>query len=245
MPGVTLDAGHYMFVLRMPVGGQAIVDIYRAGDAAHVASCLAVEVKRTGPSAAAFVNYSGVTPAALKSWFVGGSVIGFQFVYPPSEAKTIYLASGEPVPFGTVQTIRPDMVGTYGVAMTGESAESLHPVGTSGGIPVAPLELDGAGHLTAARRALADRLATQPADTQSQTLLLIELLDRVENAYGARDARKMAEALRLAASTIDGVLASQRSRFSGVPALPDDVVAAVEKARAHLQAFSKLAASTR
>ena len=139
VPGVTLDAGHYMFVLRMPVGGQAIVDIYRAGDAAHVASCLAVEVKRTGPSAAAFVNYSGVTPAALKSWFVGGSVIGFQFVYPPSEAKTIYLATGEPVPFGTVQTIRPDMVGTYGVAMTGESADSLQPVGTSGGIPVAPL----------------------------------------------------------------------------------------------------------
>jgi hypothetical protein len=49
VPGTTLEAGQYLFVLGMPVGGQAVIDVYRGPDSRLIASCLAVESRMPPP----------------------------------------------------------------------------------------------------------------------------------------------------------------------------------------------------
>ena len=237
IPGTTLQPGQYLFVLGMPVGGQAVIDVYR--DSRLIASCLAVESRKARPTDTTMTEYAATTPPALRAWFHPGNAIGFEFVYAPAEAKAIYLASGEAVPFASFGDLRREMVGTFAVAVSATPAAGTpRPVGTSGVMPAPARALGAAEHLAAARTALADRLGQADPQTGPRLVILIELIEKLEAAHRTGRTRETRQQLELTANTLGSLLPEKSSRFSGTPPLDADTEAALQRVRAHLIAFA-------
>jgi hypothetical protein len=185
------------------------------------------------------LEYAGTTPPALRAWFHPGNAIGFEFVYPAGEAKAIYLASGEPVPFASFSSLRREMIGTFTVAVSAApAAGTLRPVGTSGVLPGPAHSLASAEHLEAARRALAERLGHAGPQIAPRLVLLIELVERLEAAQRTGRTGQIRKQLDLVQHTLSGMLPDKSSRFSGTPPLDSETEAALERVRAHLTAFA-------
>ena len=239
VPGATLEPGEYLFVLGMPVAGQTVIDIYAVGRQQRlVASCLALESRLPRPPASAFIEYHGTDRPALRAWFHPGNAVGFEFVYPASDAKAIYLASGSSVPFVPFRTFNRDLVGTFTVAMTSTTPDVPRPVGTSG---TGTLPADAPGvhdHLPLARQALASHLSRTQPPLMRKLLSLVEMIDRLEAAArsGSRDQRR--RQLELTMSAVENMLPQRGARFSGVAPLPPDTESVLQRVKAHLRAFA-------
>ena len=237
IPGTTLEPGQYLFVLGMPVGGQVVIDVYR--DSRLIASCLAVESRMSRPTDTTMTEYARTTPPALRAWFHPGNAVGFEFVYGPTEAKALYLASGEAVPFASFTDLRREMVGTFAVAVSASPvAGTPRPVGTSGVMPAPARSLGAEEHLVAARAALAERLGQADAQIAQRLVMLIEMLERLEAAHRSGRAREIRRQFELTSNTLGGLLPGKPSRFSGTPPLDADTQAALQRVRAHLTAFA-------
>jgi len=237
VPGLTLEPGEYLFVLGMPVGGQAVIDIYRAKDSRLMASCLVVESRQRRPGWTTITEYEGTDPPALRAWFHPGNAVGFEFVYGVGEAKAIYLSTGESVPFAAVTRVSPEQLGTIPIAVSGsQDAESPAPIGTAGSIR--PPALGPVDHLEAARAALASRLSAADAGTLGRLVLIVKLLEGLEAAYRSGRDGDARRDLRTVRNTVDGMLVGSRARFSGLRPLDPETEAALERVRAHLAAFA-------
>lgn len=240
MPGLILQPGEYLFVLGTPLAGQVIIHTYSARGSKLINTCLAVESRMPRPVRGSLVEYARTDPAALRAWFNPGNAIGFEFVYTPSEAKQIYLASGEPVPFAAASSrVSPETIGTIPVAVSG-AAETNAPIaiGTTGSIPRQVDALDPDDHLEAARMAIAGQLGRVDAGLRRRLLLIVELIERVEKAHYAGPRRELRSDLKVALNTISGMLAAGPSRFTGAAPLDAETEVALAKARAHLLAYS-------
>lgn len=133
VPGATLPEGEYRFVRGTQIAGQLITYVLRTKDGMLVATCLTSETRILRDDAKAALSYSNTSPRALRVWFDPSHRWGFEFVYSHDEAKLIYAASAQPVPYSTVKEPREDRIGTYPISGFGwPPAAMAAPVAASG-----------------------------------------------------------------------------------------------------------------
>ena len=91
VPGATLSAGTYTFILANPETSRDVVYILRA-DGTPVASAPVARRQRTSDkrNLAMWVafNESGAMPV-MKGWFYPGTKDGFEFIYPAAQQRTL------------------------------------------------------------------------------------------------------------------------------------------------------------
>lgn len=233
VPGASLVPEEYLFVIGTPVAGQVMIDIYRDGGTRLVASVLGIESRRRDSSPVSIVEYPRTNPSVLRAWFRPGNAVGFEFVYGAAEAKLLYLATGEAVPFTASMRVRREDVGVIPVALSSSSTVT-ETVGTTGRLPKPVRALGPGEHLEAARSGVAARLSSLPIDAQRQLLIVIELIERVERAHYNGQADRRREGLRVTINTVKGLLAAAATRFGGIVRLDRDTEAALERAQAPL-----------
>lgn len=238
VPGATLPPGEYLFALGTPIAGQVSIDIYAKVGDQLIAACLGIESRLRREHAGSIIEFPNTPPAALRAWFRQGNAVGFEFVYGSAEAKLLYLETGEPVPFMSGTRFRREQIGTIEVAVSSQPSLLPTPVGTTGALPQTVQSLTPAQHLEAAATALASRLAALPVDTQRRLLIIIELTESVARQYHEGDMSEVRQILQTTSNTLNGLLAAGSSRFSGMTPLDRDTQTALERARAHLVAFS-------
>jgi hypothetical protein len=104
VPGATMVAGTYTFVLADDNGARNLVYIFRNdmnGTRTLVTSSPIVRMKRENDrrnlALAVAVQGEGAVPV-MKGWFYPGAVDGFEFLYPDSQARLIARAETVEVP---------------------------------------------------------------------------------------------------------------------------------------------------
>jgi hypothetical protein len=115
VPGMTLDAGKYVFKLLDSSSDRFIVQIFNDSEQHLYTTLLAIpNLHLTTPDKTVITFYEAPSgqPQPLKAWFYPGDNYGRQFVYPKSEAQQIAAAAHETVPSET----------TYGTASAPVSA---------------------------------------------------------------------------------------------------------------------------
>jgi hypothetical protein len=101
IPGQTLPAGTYTFVLLDSPADRHIVQIFNADGSHIIATVLAINnyrLKPTGDTVVKFAERSGDNPEALKAWFYPGDNFGQEFVYPKQRAIELAVIVKEPIP---------------------------------------------------------------------------------------------------------------------------------------------------
>ncbi len=111
IPGMTLEAGKYVFKLLESPSDRYIVQVYNDSESHLYTTLLAIpNYHKKTPEKTIVTFYEAPSGQAqpLKDWFYPGDNAGRQFVYPKSEAAVIAKASNENVPsdatYGTVNS---------------------------------------------------------------------------------------------------------------------------------------------
>jgi len=109
VPGMTLDAGKYVFKLLDSTADRFVVQIFNERENHLYTTLLAIpNLHLTTPEKTIVSFYEAPVGQAepIKAWFYPGDNYGRQFVYPKGEAELIAKATGETVPsdatYGTV-----------------------------------------------------------------------------------------------------------------------------------------------
>ena len=100
IPGMTLQAGAYLFETSSGQGGRHSVRVYTIDRSKLITTVEAVPMKRNGELADLVElrpTILGSAPTALKGWFRPASADGYQFVYPAREAAAIANRTDTPV----------------------------------------------------------------------------------------------------------------------------------------------------
>jgi len=109
IPGAkVLPAGTYTFKLFDSDSNRNIVQIFNEDGTKLFATILAINDYRLTPSGKTVMLFSeraGDSPDALKAWFYPNNSWGQEFVYPKQRAIKLAVASKEPVPALTTDTI--------------------------------------------------------------------------------------------------------------------------------------------
>ncbi|HEX6323182.1 MAG TPA: hypothetical protein VFZ36_05600 [Vicinamibacterales bacterium] len=171
VPGATLDPGFYVFVPSHPVAGQMVIDIYRGGGMALVASFLAVETSLREPGDRPFLDYAGTSPPYLRAWFHRGFRYGYEFVYHPEEAAGIFAASGTSVP-ATIFRGSTSLVGLLPIDHVGDGYRAGSPRGAAGRFAVEGVVPGPGDQLTLARAEILAHLYEMPPDIATRLRLL-------------------------------------------------------------------------
>jgi hypothetical protein len=128
IPGQTLPAGKYEFVLSDSRSDRDIVKVFDADGSHLIATLLAINNYRlvtTDQTVIKFSERPNDRPEAVKAWFYPGKQWGEQFVYPKQRAIELAVAEKEPVPAITTDTLPPDeeLASAPIVAVTPEQQE--------------------------------------------------------------------------------------------------------------------------
>jgi hypothetical protein len=100
LPSVTLPAGRYLFRIVDTTTSRKVIQVLDENQKkAYSMANTIPDQRRDAPKDATVVFYESArgTPAAVKSWWYPGETIGYQFIYPRTQAKQIAKATGQPV----------------------------------------------------------------------------------------------------------------------------------------------------
>ena len=100
LPGVTLPAGRYLFHIVDTTSSRKVIQVLSEDQKKpYVMANTISDQRRDAPKDATVAFYESPrgAPAAVKSWWYPGETIGYQFIYPRSQAKQIAKATGQPV----------------------------------------------------------------------------------------------------------------------------------------------------
>jgi hypothetical protein len=100
LPGVTLPAGRYLFRIVDTTTSRKVIQVLDENQKKPFAMANTIPDQRRDPAKDAtvvFYESPRGTPAAVKSWWYPGESIGYQFIYPRSQAKQIAKSTGQPV----------------------------------------------------------------------------------------------------------------------------------------------------
>lgn len=104
IPGMTLDAGKYVFKLLESPSDRYIVQVFNDSQSHLYTTLLAIpnyHMKTPEKTIVTFYEAPAGQAQPLKAWFYPGDNAGRQFVYPKSEAQLIAQAAHENVPSDT------------------------------------------------------------------------------------------------------------------------------------------------
>lgn len=105
--GKVLPAGTYTFQL-LDSADRNVVEIFNADGTQIIATILAINNYRLVPTGETVIKFSeraGDRPDALKAWFYPGNSWGQEFVYPKQRAMQLAVATKEPIPALTTDTL--------------------------------------------------------------------------------------------------------------------------------------------
>jgi len=100
LPGVTLPAGRYLFHIVDTTSSRKVIQVLSEDQKKPYTMANTIpDQRRDAPKEAtvAFYESERGAPAAVKSWWYPGETIGYQFIYPRSQARQIAKATGQPV----------------------------------------------------------------------------------------------------------------------------------------------------
>jgi hypothetical protein len=100
LPGVTLQAGTYLFKLADSQSNRHIVQVFNQDEKQILATILAVPAERlevTGENVVTFRESSEGAMPAVQYWYYPGDRIGHEFVYPKEQAAKIAKRTGQNV----------------------------------------------------------------------------------------------------------------------------------------------------
>jgi hypothetical protein len=100
LPGVTLQAGTYLFKLADSQSNRHIVQVFNQDEKQVLATILAVPAERlevTGENVVTFRETSEGAMPAVQYWYYPGDRIGHEFVYPKDQAAKIAKRTGQNV----------------------------------------------------------------------------------------------------------------------------------------------------
>ena len=255
IPGATLHAGTYLFVITASAGGQSLIDVYTAdADSRRVARFLGVESRGTRPPQAA----SGACPAIAaprRGWFDAVDASGLEFVYGREEAAALARTTGARLPFSVLPVGDRDLVGAYPVAGLGV-LEPVLLIG-AGSLVALPSERSRLGlliaktgasfgpadHLRAARLILAER-AAHATDERILLQQLGHMLDALQRAARGRDAALTDRLGHGLVSTLTNLAPpTHELARRGILPPPRDFVLLLEQLGAHVRAFLRARAT--
>jgi hypothetical protein len=100
LPGATLPAGRYLFHIVDTTASRKVIQVLDENQKKPFTMANTIpDQRRDAPKDATVVFYESPrgTPAAVKSWWYPGETIGYQFIYPRSQAKQIAKSTGQSV----------------------------------------------------------------------------------------------------------------------------------------------------
>ena len=100
LPGVTLPAGTYLFRLADPTTGRKVINVLSADGKRSLAMLHTIPNQLlTAPQNAEirFMEVSANTPLPIKAWWYPGNAIGYEFIYPRSQALQLAKVASDPV----------------------------------------------------------------------------------------------------------------------------------------------------
>jgi hypothetical protein len=111
LPGVTLPAGKYMFRLADDQTTRKVIQVVSADGTKPYAMLLTIPDERRDPpkdAEVAFLETAARTPSAVKSWWYPGERIGYEFIYPKAQARTLAKSTGAAVLTTKSETTKAD-----------------------------------------------------------------------------------------------------------------------------------------
>ena len=99
-PGLVLEPGTYIIKLKEASDKRSQVQILNQDETQILATVLAVPDHRMRPEDQSEFTYHDVKgdgPAAVRSWFFSGDLVGLEFVYPVARAREIAKGSDDHV----------------------------------------------------------------------------------------------------------------------------------------------------
>jgi len=100
LPGVTLPAGTYLFRLADPTTGRKVINVLSADGKRSLAMLHTIPNQLlTAPRnpEVRFMETTANTPPPIKTWWYPGKAIGYEFIYPRSQALQLAKVTSEPV----------------------------------------------------------------------------------------------------------------------------------------------------
>src|SRR6185436_9625463 len=100
LPGVTLPAGTYLFRLADPTTGRKVINVLSADGKRSLAMLHTIPNQLlTAPRnpEVRFMETTATTPPPIKTWWYPGKAIGYEFIYPRSQALQLAKLTSEPV----------------------------------------------------------------------------------------------------------------------------------------------------
>jgi hypothetical protein len=100
LPGVTLQAGTYVFRLADPTVSRRVVQVLSEDGSQSYALLLSIPAQRLDAPddpEIHFMETPSSTPAAVKIWWYPGDTTGHEFIYPEEQAQLLARGGREPV----------------------------------------------------------------------------------------------------------------------------------------------------
>ncbi len=110
VPGATLPAGRYTFHVKDPFFGSQIMQIVSDDGRTVYAMFITISSERmtaSGEPEIRFIETPAGTPPAIETWWYPGRLIGWEFVYPRSQATRLALTATRPVLTTAADTATP------------------------------------------------------------------------------------------------------------------------------------------
>ncbi len=140
LPGVTLDAGRYIFRLADPTSGRKVIQVLGADDEKKVYGMflsIPLDMDEAPDRATVrFMENAAGTPAPIRAFWWAGTRTGSEFIYPREQAMRIARAAAQPVLTTATNTTRVDQTNSDDLARI-SSAGQVTPGSGSAPAPVA------------------------------------------------------------------------------------------------------------
>lgn len=100
LPGVTLPAGTYLFRLADPNGSRKVINVLSADGTRSLAMLHTIPnqlAKAPQNPEIRFMETRAKMPLPIKTWWYPGKAIGYEFIYPRTQAVQLAKVTSEPV----------------------------------------------------------------------------------------------------------------------------------------------------
>jgi hypothetical protein len=100
LPGVTLPAGTYLFRLADPNSSRKVINVLSADGKQSLAMLHTIPnqlLRAPQDPEVRFMETPANTAPAIKTWWYPGKAIGYEFIYPRSQALALAKVTSEPV----------------------------------------------------------------------------------------------------------------------------------------------------
>jgi hypothetical protein len=174
LPGITLQAGTYLFRLADPTGSRKVVQVLSEDGRNSYAMLLSIPAQRfdvPDDPEIHFMETPSTTPAAVKIWWYPGETTGHEFIYPEEQATLLAKGGHEPVLMAHAQTAFPDELKTADLARISEIGEETPVNAEDTPLPVAPIGPVEHGTLTPPATSSAPQAVGTTGPLQSRTEL--------------------------------------------------------------------------